>query len=111
VEYLAGLLSAGDPAPVVHSLKFLAAMRVHMRRANLGDAPDDAAAASVGFTPQAIEDLYRLLAIAKYEDRYVIPAAHVEVGPALDGESPIPPVSYAGLVDAKTSRSHEGLRK
>ena len=25
-----------------------------------------------------IEDMYRLLAIAKYEDRYVIPPAHAE---------------------------------
>jgi nitrate reductase beta subunit len=29
-------------------------------------------------TPEAIEQLYRLLAIAKYEDRYVIPKAHTE---------------------------------
>jgi hypothetical protein len=30
-------------------------------------------------TPQDIEDMYRLLAIAKYEDRYVIPPAHTEL--------------------------------
>ena len=29
-------------------------------------------------TPEAIEQLYRLLAIAKYADRYVIPSAHRE---------------------------------
>jgi nitrate reductase / nitrite oxidoreductase, beta subunit len=92
VEYLAELFTAGDPAPVVHSLKVLAAMRAHMRRANLCAAADGSAAASVGFTPQAIEDLFRLLAIAKYEDRYVIPAAHVETGRALDE---LPGVTFA----------------
>jgi hypothetical protein len=30
-------------------------------------------------TPRDIEDMYRLLAIAKYEDRYVIPPAHTEL--------------------------------
>jgi nitrate reductase / nitrite oxidoreductase, beta subunit len=29
---------------------------------------------------QDVEDMYRLLAIAKYEDRYVIPQAHTELG-------------------------------
>lgn len=84
VEYLAELFTAGDPAPVVGSLRILAAMRAHMRRINLGEEADDTIAASVGFTGRALEDLYRLLAIAKYEDRYVIPAAHVELGRSLD---------------------------
>ena len=86
VEYLAEQFSAGDPAPVEHSLRVLAAMRSHMRRLNLGEPDDDAEAeaASVGFTPRALEDLFRLLAVAKYEDRYVIPAAHVELSAALD---------------------------
>jgi nitrate reductase / nitrite oxidoreductase, beta subunit len=105
------LFSAGDPAPVIQSLNVLAAMRVHMRRANLGEAPDGAEAASVGFTPQAIEDLYRLLAIAKYEDRYVIPAAHVEGAPAFSHESLTTPVSHPGVVDARTSGGFEGLHK
>ncbi|MDA8316793.1 MAG: hypothetical protein M0010_16720, partial [Actinomycetota bacterium] len=35
-------------------------------------------AADVGMTDEAAEDLFRLLAIARYEDRYVIPPAHAE---------------------------------
>ncbi len=86
VEYLAEQFSAGDPEPVAHSLRVLAAMRSHMRRVNLGEPDGDAEAeaASVGFTPRALEDLFRLLAVAKYEDRYVIPAAHVELATSLD---------------------------
>ncbi|MDE3083296.1 MAG: nitrate reductase subunit beta, partial [Acidobacteriota bacterium] len=38
----------------------------------------------VGMTTDEIEALYRLLAIAKYEDRYVIPTAHVEIARELD---------------------------
>ncbi len=95
VEYLAGLFTAGDTEPVVRSLRVLAAMRSHMRRVNLGEPMDPEIAASVGFTPRALEDLYALLAIAKYEDRYVIPAAHAEVGRALD-EAPGCSLEYEG---------------
>ncbi len=84
VEYLAEVFTAGDPEPVQHSLRMLAAMRAYMRRINLGEEPDEVIAEAVGMTGRTIEELYRLLAIAKYEDRYVIPAAHVEAGRALD---------------------------
>jgi nitrate reductase beta subunit len=84
IEYLAEVFTAGDPKPVQHSLRMLAAMRAYMRRINLGEEPDETIAEAVGMTGRTIEELYRLLAIAKYEDRYVIPAAHVEAGRALD---------------------------
>lgn len=77
LEYLAELFTAGDVGPVRASLGKLAAMRSHMRAINLGDEPDASLAASVGMTAGEIEEMYRLLAIAKYEDRYVIPTAAV----------------------------------
>lgn len=84
VEYLAGLFTAGDTAPVTRVLQRLAAMRAHMRNVNLGTEQDDRIAGSVGMTGAELEDMYRLLAIAKYEDRYVIPAAHAETARALE---------------------------
>ncbi|WP_111720147.1 nitrate reductase subunit beta [Homoserinimonas sp. OAct 916] len=78
LEYLAGLFTAGDTAPVEQSLRKLAAMRSYMRDINLGNEPDESIAQAVGMTGTEIEAMYRLLAIAKYEDRYVIPKAHVE---------------------------------
>ncbi|MHB1235259.1 MAG: nitrate reductase subunit beta [Microbacteriaceae bacterium] len=78
MEYLAGLFTAGDTVPVELSLKKLAAMRSYMRDINLGKAPDERIAHTVGMSGAEIEAMYRLLAIAKYEDRYVIPKAHVE---------------------------------
>ncbi|SDI99607.1 respiratory nitrate reductase beta subunit [Actinokineospora alba] len=73
VEYLAELFTAGDVGPVRASLQRLGAMRAHMRKVNLGEEPDPEIAASVRLREGEIEAMYRLLAIAKYEDRYVIP--------------------------------------
>ena len=84
VEYLAELFTAGDPQPVKGVLRTLAAMRAHMRCVNLGEPVDASIAEAVGMTADEIEALYRLLAIAKYEDRYVIPSAHVEIAGQLD---------------------------
>jgi nitrate reductase beta subunit len=75
VEYLAELFTAGDVGPVRASLQRLAAMRAHMRRVNLGEPVAPEIAESVRLTPAEIEAMYRLLAIAKYEHRYVIPSA------------------------------------
>jgi nitrate reductase beta subunit len=46
-----------------------------MRRVNLGQPVRPEIAESVHLTPTKIEAMYRLLAIAKYEHRYVIPSA------------------------------------
>lgn len=73
VEYLAELFTAGDVAPVDAVLKKLAAMRCYMRDINLGRDPDGAIPAAVGMTEEEMYDMYRLLAIAKYDERYVIP--------------------------------------
>jgi nitrate reductase beta subunit len=84
VGYLAELFTAGDPTPVDAVLRKLAAMRAYQRRINLGEPPDESIATRVGMTGPQIEDMYRLLAIAKYEERYVIPAAHAEQAHGLE---------------------------
>ncbi len=84
VEYLANLFTAGDVAPVNAVLRKLAAMRSYMRDINLGRDPREEIPASVGMSGEAMYDMFRLLAIAKYEDRYVIPTAHAEQAHALE---------------------------
>jgi len=84
VEYLANLFTAGDPVPVDRVLRKLAAMRAYMRDINLGRDPDDSIPAKVGMDGETMYDMFRLLAIAKYEDRYVIPSAHAEQAHALE---------------------------
>ncbi|MNI98873.1 Respiratory nitrate reductase 2 beta chain [compost metagenome] len=49
-----------------------------MRSLNLKKAPDLTLLEQFGMTAKDTEEMYRLLAIAKYEDRFVIPAAHRE---------------------------------
>ncbi|WEG09745.1 nitrate reductase subunit beta [Microbacterium horticulturae] len=78
ISYLAELFTAGDTVPVDESLRKLAAMRSYMRGINLDDDRDESIATAVGMTGVEMEEMYRLLAIAKYNDRYVIPAAHAE---------------------------------
>jgi nitrate reductase / nitrite oxidoreductase, beta subunit len=78
VEYLAELFSAGDPAPVKAVLRKLAAMRSYMRDINMGREPDGSIPAAVGMSEETMYDMYRLLAIAKYDERYVIPTGHAE---------------------------------
>jgi nitrate reductase beta subunit len=84
IEYLAELFTAGDVAPVDLVLKKLAAMRSYMRDINLGREPDGSIPAAVGMGEEEMYDMYRLLALAKYDERYVIPPAHAEQAHALE---------------------------
>src|SRR6188768_3911585 len=84
VEYLAELFTAGDVAPVDAVLKKLAAMRSYMRDINMGRQPDASIPAAVGMSEEEMYDMYRLLAIAKYDERYVIPPAHAEQAHSLE---------------------------
>jgi len=78
VEYLAELFTAGDTEVVTNVLRRLAAMRSYMRDINLGGEGNEEIAQAVGMTGQQVYEMYRLMAIAKYNERYVIPKAHME---------------------------------
>ena len=84
VEYLANLFTAGDVRPVDDVLRRLAAMRSFMRDINLGGDPDESIAQAVGMDAESMYEMFRLLAIAKYDERYVIPTAHVEQAHSLE---------------------------
>jgi nitrate reductase / nitrite oxidoreductase, beta subunit len=84
VEYLANLFTAGDTKPVDAVLKKLAAMRSYMRDINLGRDPDESIPAAVGMDGETMYDMFRLLALAKYDERYVIPTAHAEQAHSLE---------------------------
>ncbi|NMM43094.1 nitrate reductase subunit beta [Rhodospirillaceae bacterium KN72] len=78
VKYLANLLTAGDEEPVVHALERMLAMRSYMRSKSIEGVIDESIAERVGLTGQVIEDMYRIMALADYEDRFVIPTTHRE---------------------------------
>ncbi|WP_300017402.1 nitrate reductase subunit beta [uncultured Roseobacter sp.] len=78
VRYLANMLTAGDEAPVVSALERMLAMRAYMRSKTVEGVIDEAIAARVGLSGRVIEDMYKIMALADYEDRFVIPTTHRE---------------------------------
>jgi nitrate reductase beta subunit len=78
LRYLANMLTAGDEAPVAAALERMLAMRAYMRAKTVEGVQDETIAAQVGLTGQQIEDMYRIMALADYEDRFVIPTTHRE---------------------------------
>lgn len=78
IEYLANLLTAGDTNHIRKVLKKMAVMRSYMRAEQTGKDFDSDLITELGLTEKAIKEMYRLLAIAKYDDRFVIPRSHRE---------------------------------
>ena len=78
LQYLANLLTAGDVSPVAIGLERMLAMRAYMRSKTVDGVIDGSIAAKVGLTGQQIEEMYHIMAIANYEDRFVIPTSHRE---------------------------------
>ena len=128
IEYLAELFTAGDTAPVDLVLRRLAAMRSYMRRINLGQERDESIASAVGMTGPQIEDMYRLLALAKYDERYVIPTAYgvdeadrgvieeigcsldFEGGPGMGGMGEVPFGEASGRPNEAAVENYQALR-
>jgi nitrate reductase beta subunit len=73
ITYLANLLSAGDEEPVRLVLKRLAAIRQYMRSVRVEKSVDLEVLDSVGLNVEAAQAIYRLLAIAKHDERFVVP--------------------------------------
>jgi len=78
LRYLANLLTAGDEEPVARALERMLAMRAFMRARHVEKRDDRAVLERAGLSLSQVEDMYRYLAIANYEDRFVIPTAHRE---------------------------------
>lgn len=79
LRYLANLLTAGDEAPVLKALERLLAMRAFKRKQSVHGKTDVALLQQTGLTPAQVEDMYQILAIANYEDRFVVPSSHKEM--------------------------------
>lgn len=78
INYLAQLFTAGDTEIVKKVLQKLVTMRIYMRAKELNKPIDDAILQEAGMDEQTVEEMYRLSAIAKYDERYVIPKSHRE---------------------------------
>jgi nitrate reductase beta subunit len=78
LRYLANLLTAGDERPIRIALERLLAMRAFMRARHVDGVEATAVLDQVGLDLASVEDMYKTLAIANYEDRFVIPTTHRE---------------------------------
>ncbi|WP_432339221.1 nitrate reductase subunit beta [Bacillus tequilensis] len=96
IDYLAQLLTAGDTDHIRSTLKKMSVMRQYMRAVQTNKSIDPALISSVGLTEKQIEDMYRLLAIAKYDDRFVIPSSHREEVSDLYAEQGSCGLSFSG---------------
>ncbi len=78
VQYLANLLTAGDEQPVISALRKLLAVRLYMRSLQVEGEGDSTPLIAAGLTVDQAVEIHRYLAIANYEDRFVIPTSHQE---------------------------------
>ncbi|MGH7071546.1 MAG: nitrate reductase subunit beta [Acetobacteraceae bacterium] len=78
VRYLANLLTAGAEAPIVSALERLLAMRAFFRHRQFGEADNRAVLEQASLGLAEVEEMHRYLALADYEDRFVIPTTHRE---------------------------------
>jgi len=76
IKYLANMLTAGDEAPVITALERMMAMRTYKRNQHVEGFEDTETLEKVQLSKAQVEDMYRYMAIANYEDRFVIPTSH-----------------------------------
>ncbi len=81
LEYMASLFSAGDTGKIEERLRKLMAVRFHRRQVTVGDVSKgrvDEMFGELGMTAQMADDIYYMTSLAKFDDRFVVPAAHRE---------------------------------
>ena len=79
MAYLANLLTAGDEAPVRMALKRLSAVRGYMRTQRVEKRSDTELLDAVGLDEEIVaKKMYRLMALARLEDRFVLPTKPVQ---------------------------------
>jgi len=76
LKYLANLLTAGDVAPVARALERMIVMRAYMRGIHVDGVQDRELLEQAGMSVQQVEEMYRYMALANYEDRFVVPSSH-----------------------------------
>jgi len=81
LKYMASLFSAGDVEAVADRLRKLMAVRLHRRRETVGDIAEErvtGALEETSLTPLMADEIYHLTSLARFDERFVIPAAHRE---------------------------------
>lgn len=75
IKYIANMLTAGREDLIIEALEKLIALRKRKRQQMVDGVDNPEAPKELGLTQEQYEEMYRYLAIANYEDRYVVPTA------------------------------------
>jgi nitrate reductase beta subunit len=79
-------------------------MRRYMRGVNISGEAEPEIAREVGMEPAELEQMFRMVAIGDYDERYVIPRRHGEASPAAFAEQGSCGIDFGGhsepLVDS-----------
>lgn len=81
LKYMANLFSAGDESKIVDVMKKLLAIRMHRRSVTVGDVDaqkTERMLSEAGLNSLSADEIYYLTSLAKFDDRFVIPASHRE---------------------------------
>ena len=81
MKYLANMFSAGDESKVKDRIKKLMAVRLYRRYKTVGDISEEKSMQALKdcqLTAKMADDIYYLTSLAKFDDRFVIPASHRE---------------------------------
>ncbi|OFX17890.1 MAG: nitrate reductase subunit beta [Bacteroidetes bacterium GWA2_31_9] len=81
IQYLANLFSAGNQDKIKEILKKMMAVRYHRRQVTVNDIDEaiiNEAFDKTGLSKEVADDIFRLTSLAKFDERFVIPAAHRE---------------------------------
>jgi nitrate reductase beta subunit len=83
IKYLANLLAAGNETKVRYALRKQKAVRWYRRALTVGDVDVETAQRMLreaDCSPEEADAIYRLTALSTFDERFVIPAGHRELG-------------------------------
>ncbi|PCI50520.1 MAG: nitrate reductase subunit beta [Moraxellaceae bacterium] len=79
LRYLANMFTAGNEEVIKLGLDRMLAMRVYKRMQHVEGHVNSKVFEKVGLTTDQLEEMHFLMAIANWEDRFVIPTSHKEM--------------------------------
>jgi len=106
LKYLANLIGGGNERVVLESLKKQMAVRIYRRARRIGDISQETAKRALseaGLTEQDAEEIYKLVSLATYQERFVIPETHREIKTSVD---PRTMYEKRGTVGFGTKKTH-----
>ena len=77
IRYMASLFSAGDESHVIAAYRKLLSVRIYKRAQTVGDISMESAIRAIDeaqLTPEQVEEIYYLTALAGFDERMVIPS-------------------------------------